>query len=98
MGETPNCVALLAAGTNWGGPMPWPEHHKERTRARIVGAASAALRANGISGVSVAAIMSQAGLTHGGFYAHFGSKEHLLGAAVERASSETIEALSKKVQ
>src|SRR5215468_9895173 len=78
--------------------MPWPRHHKKQTRARIVAAAAAALRANGISGVSVADIMDQVGLTHGGFYSHFGSKERLLGAAVKQAGGETIEALSKTVR
>ena len=78
--------------------MPWPRHHKKQTRERIVDAAAAALRANGISGVSVADIMDQAGLTHGGFYSHFASKERLLGAAVKQAGGETIEALSKTVR
>ena len=75
--------------------MPWPDEHKQETRDRIVEAAAAALRTNGIDGVSIADIMAEAGLTHGGFYAHFKSKEELLGAALKRASTQTIGILSK---
>jgi TetR/AcrR family transcriptional repressor of nem operon len=74
--------------------VPWPDDHKQQTRDRIVDAAATALRANGIDGVSIADIMAEAGLTHGGFYAHFKSKDELLGAALGRASRETIERLS----
>ncbi len=75
--------------------MPWPEEHKRATRSRIVEAAAGALRSKGIDGVSIADIMAEAGLTHGGFYAHFGSKEELIGAALRHASSQTIGILSK---
>jgi TetR/AcrR family transcriptional repressor of nem operon len=68
--------------------MPWPRQHKQQTRARIVEAAAAEFRANGVSGVGVAEIMRRAGLTHGGFYAHFASKEELLAEALERASRQ----------
>jgi TetR/AcrR family transcriptional regulator, transcriptional repressor for nem operon len=74
--------------------MPWPDDHKSNTRARIIAAAAAALRTNGVAGVSVAEIMAAAGLTQGGFYAHFASKEELVGAAVEHAADETLELLS----
>lgn len=74
--------------------MPWADDHKERTRERIVEAAAAALRARGVDGVSIAEIMAEAGLTHGGFYAHFGSKEDLLRAALQSASAQTIEMLA----
>lgn len=75
--------------------MPWPEEHKQETRERIVEAAAAALRTKGIDGVSIADIMAEAGLTHGGFYAHFKSRDELVGAALRRASSQTIGILSK---
>ena len=74
--------------------MPWPEDHKARTRERIVHAAAAAVRAGGVAGVRVEDVMARAGLTHGGFYAHFPSKDDLLREAVEHASSQTVEALS----
>src|SRR5262245_5589693 len=75
--------------------MPWPADHKSRTRERIVEAASAAFRGDGISAVRVQDVMARAGLTHGGFYAHFDSKDDLLRAALEHANEETIERLSK---
>ena len=75
--------------------MPWPDEHKQETRDRIVDAAATALRARGIDGVSIAEIMAEAGLTHGGFYAHFKSKDELVGAALKRAGSQTITTLSK---
>lgn len=53
------------------------------TRARIVEAASTAFRAHGYHATGVDAVMAQAGLTHGGFYAHFSSKAELLRATVE---------------
>lgn len=65
--------------------MRYPDSHKEETRARVVKAAAAAVRAKGPDGVGVAEIMKEAGLTHGGFYAHFPSKEALVAAAVGEA-------------
>jgi TetR/AcrR family transcriptional repressor of nem operon len=58
--------------------------HKERTKARILDEAAQALRARGTEGVSVAALMKRAGLTHGGFYAHFSSRDDLVAHAVGR--------------
>jgi TetR/AcrR family transcriptional regulator, transcriptional repressor for nem operon len=74
--------------------MPWPKEHKSRTRGKIVAAASAAFRADGISGVRLDDVMTRAGLTHGGFYAHFESKADLLREALGYAAKQTIEALS----
>jgi TetR/AcrR family transcriptional regulator, transcriptional repressor for nem operon len=56
--------------------------HKERTRARLLKVAAEQIRLRGPEGVSVAGIMKRLGLTHGGFYAHFDSKDALLAAAV----------------
>ncbi|MPY91367.1 MAG: TetR family transcriptional regulator [Luteitalea sp.] len=78
--------------------MPWPKNHKSRTRDRIVRAAAAAFRARGVSDVRVDDIMAGAGLTHGGFYAHFSSKDDLLGAALVRANCETIDTLAKALE
>ena len=75
--------------------MPWPKDHKTRTRARIVEAAAAAFRARGVGGVRVEDVMAAAGLTHGGFYAHFESKDELLAESLEHAGGETIDALSR---
>jgi len=63
----------------------YPDSQKEETRARVVKAAAAAVRAKGPDGVGVAEIMKEAGLTHGGFYAHFPSKEALVAAAIGEA-------------
>ena len=65
--------------------MRYPDSHKDETRAKVVKAAAAAVRAKGPDGVGVAEIMKEVGLTHGGFYAHFPSKEALVAAAVGEA-------------
>lgn len=65
--------------------MRYSESHKAETRKKVVRAAAAAVRVNGPDGVSVADIMAEAGLTHGGFYAHFPNKEALVAAAVGEA-------------
>ena len=58
-------------------------------------AASTAFRACGIERVRVDDVMARAGLTHGGFYAHFDSKADLLQEALDYAAEETVEAFSK---
>jgi TetR/AcrR family transcriptional repressor of nem operon len=69
--------------------MPYTKAHKARTRARIVAAAARAFREHGVEGVAIADIMRDAGLTHGGFYAHFPNKDALLGEAAQRGLAET---------
>lgn len=68
------------------------------TRQRIVEAASAEFRKNGISGTGLSGLMAAAGLTHGGFYRHFASREQVLeeacGAAVDTLLSELEEVAS----
>ncbi|GKT24852.1 TetR family transcriptional regulator [Acidovorax sp. SUPP3334] len=56
----------------------------QENRARIVKTASALFRERGYDGVSVADLMAAAGLTHGGFYKHFGSKAELMAEAAEQ--------------
>src|SRR5262245_40936120 len=75
--------------------MPWPQDHKSRTRRRIVQDAAAAFRAGGTARVRVEDIMARAGLTHGGFYAHFSSKDDVLRESLDYASGQTLEMLSK---
>ena len=58
---------------------------KQRSHDRIVEAAARAIRRDGYGGVGVADVMREAGLTHGGFYAHFASRDALLVEALERA-------------
>lgn len=64
--------------------MPRSAGHKARTRARIIEAAASAFRERGVEGVAIADVMHAAGLTHGGFYAHFPNKEALVAEAIAR--------------
>jgi TetR/AcrR family transcriptional repressor of nem operon len=73
--------------------MPWKKEHKEETRGRILEAAAAAIRERGVAGVSVAEVMQAAGLTHGGFYAHFGSKDALVADAFAYACGQSYDKL-----
>ena len=68
---------------------------KEQTRERILRAAARAIRRHGYEGVGVAEVMKDAGLTHGGFYAHFDSRDALLAAAADEAGAESIESLNR---
>jgi TetR/AcrR family transcriptional repressor of nem operon len=61
-----------------GLPMRYSKEHKRETHARIVRKASVRLRERGAHGIGVADLMKDAGLTHGGFYAHFDSREALV--------------------
>jgi TetR/AcrR family transcriptional regulator, transcriptional repressor for nem operon len=58
---------------------------KAASHERIVTAAAARVRRDGVAGISVAELMSEAGLTHGGFYRHFASRDELIAEAVEAA-------------
>jgi TetR/AcrR family transcriptional repressor of nem operon len=78
--------------------MPWDKTHKAETRRRIVEAAAAALRSQGLAGAGVAGIMKQAGLTHGGFYAHFSDKEALAAEALREADAQTEAWLGKAAE
>jgi TetR/AcrR family transcriptional regulator, transcriptional repressor for nem operon len=62
--------------------MRYSPEHKTATRRRIVSAAARQFRARGLEAVSVADVMAEAGLTHGGFYAHFASKDDLVAEAL----------------
>lgn len=56
--------------------------HKAQTRLRILDEAAKVMREYGTDGIGVAALMKRVGLTHGGFYAHFSSREALVDAVV----------------
>lgn len=73
-----------------------PSSRKEITHARIVETAARAIRRSGYDGTGVADIMKEAGLTHGGFYAHFASRDAMLAEAADQAGEETI-AIAKKI-
>ncbi len=69
--------------------MRYEKGHKEITRQRIVETAATRFRKDGIESVGVADLMAEAGLTVGGFYSHFDSKEDLVRAAMEEAASRS---------
>ncbi len=65
--------------------MRYDAEHRERTRIRVLTEAARALKANGPYKLGVAEVMKAAGLTHGGFYVHFDSKDDLVAEAIEAA-------------
>lgn len=68
---------------------------KRETHDRIVEAAARRLASKGIAGASVDAVMSDAGLTHGGFYAHFSSKQEMVQEALTLAQDRLIDQLGR---
>jgi len=70
-------------------------NRKALTHERIVDTASRAIRRAGFHGVGVADIMKEAGLTHGGFYAHFASRDALLAEALAHDGQQSAERLAK---
>jgi len=71
--------------------MRYSKEHKQETHARIVKKASVRLREKGAHGIGVADLMKEAGLTHGGFYAHFDSREALVMEAFAYAMDRSTE-------
>ncbi len=78
--------------------MRYSDNHKAETRQRVLKEAAKEIRARGPDNVAVAGVMARAGLTHGGFYAHFASKDALVTEAIgtmfadARARTEKIDA------
>ena len=62
--------------------MRYDPEHRQRTREKVVRAAAIAIRKHGPDRIGVAGLMAKAGLTHGGFYAHFKSKDELVAEAI----------------
>jgi TetR/AcrR family transcriptional repressor of nem operon len=71
--------------------MRYSKEHKQETHARIVRKASVRLREKGAHGIGVADLMKEAGLTHGGFYAHFDSRDALVIEAFAYAMDRSME-------
>ena len=69
----------------------------EANRARVLAAAERLFRDKGVDGIAVADLMREAGLTHGGFYNHFQSKEELAAAAFGAAFTGAIEGLQSRI-
>jgi TetR/AcrR family transcriptional repressor of nem operon len=70
--------------------MRYSREHKQETHDRIVRKASVRLREKGAHGIGVADLMKEAGLTHGGFYAHFDSREALVIEAFSYAMDRSM--------
>ncbi len=74
--------------------MRYRPEHKLETHRKIVKDASRRIRAEGLSGAAVSAVMKDAGLTHGGFYKHFASKDDLLLESLREGFREIEDALA----
>ncbi len=69
----------------------------ERNREIILQVATRLFRERGLKGLSVADVMSAAGLTHGGFYGHFESKEALAALACKQAFEQSVQRWAERV-
>ncbi|MGD1095227.1 MAG: TetR/AcrR family transcriptional regulator [Bryobacteraceae bacterium] len=74
--------------------MRYRSEHKAEIHQKIVKDSSRRVRAEGITGAAVSAVMRDAGLTHGGFYKHFESKDELLMESLSEAFQEIAERLA----
>lgn len=77
--------------------MRYEKGRREETRDRILKAAATRFRQDGIEAVGIKSLMGGLGLTHGGFYAHFPSRDGLVADAVEEALEDTLHTLRKAV-
>src|SRR6266496_2153201 len=87
-------IVASASSSTWrldrgGWPVRRSREDTAATRAKIVAVAARMFRARGIDATSIADVMSALGLTVGGFYRHFDSKEALVAEAIDAASRET---------
>ena len=78
--------------------MRYEKGHKEATRRHIIDTAVSRFRRDGIATVGLADLMNEAGLTHGGFYSHFKSKEDLVKAVIDEAACRSIERFQSRVE
>ncbi len=62
--------------------MRYEPDYKAKTRQKVLAEAAKTMRAEGVQGMGVAAVMAKAGLTHGAFYAHFESKDDLIAETI----------------
>jgi TetR/AcrR family transcriptional repressor of nem operon len=68
--------------------MRYQPDHKQQTHRRIVQSAARQFRQEGLNGPGVAKLMKASGLTHGGFYKHFSSKDSLFAEAIDEAARQ----------
>ena len=78
--------------------MRYQPEHKAEVHEKIVKDASRRVRTEGMNGAGVAAVMRDNGLTHGGFYRHFGNKDELLLESLREAFRETVDTLSQEAE
>ena len=78
--------------------MRYQPGHKAEIHQKIVRDASRRVRSNGLNGAAVAAVMGDTGLTHGGFYKHFGSKDDLLVESLSEGFREIEDTLVQAAQ
>ena len=78
--------------------MRYRPEHKIETHQKIVKDASRRVRAEGLNGAAVAAVMQDAGLTHGGFYKHFASKDDLLVESLREGFREIVDTLVRAAE
>ena len=88
---------MMTIINSYSTPMSTSPSRREATHDRIVEVAARALRRNGYAGVGVADVMQQAGLTHGGFYAHFASRDALLAEAIARAGQDGAALMGRRI-
>ena len=74
--------------------MRYGPEHKAEVHQKIVKDASRRVRAEGLTGAAVSTVMQDAGLSHGGFYKHFGSKDELLMESLHEAFREIADFLA----
>src|SRR5271156_4522439 len=78
--------------------MRYRPEHKAEVHQKIVRDASRRVRTEGLNGAGVAAVMRDTGLTHGGFYKHFGSKDELLLESLREAFREIADTLARAAE
>jgi AcrR family transcriptional regulator len=79
-------------------PSEIKQSRRQQSHERILDAAARAVRLKGFAAVGVADVMKEAGLTHGGFYAHFESRDALLAEAVEHAAMQSGERTRERIR
>ncbi|OJU09845.1 MAG: TetR family transcriptional regulator, partial [Caulobacterales bacterium 68-7] len=78
--------------------MRYGAEHKQQTRERILKEAANAIRMEGVQKIAVAPVMAKAGLTQGGFYAHFASRDDLVAAAIDQMFLDGSERLTASLE
>jgi TetR/AcrR family transcriptional regulator, transcriptional repressor for nem operon len=78
--------------------MRYRPEHKAQIHQKIVTDAAQRVRAEGLTGAAVSAVMRDAGLTHGGFYKHFGSKDELLLESLREAFRQMADSLAQAAE